>query len=287
MSLYPDCVPCILKQSLYAARIAKINDPRIQMEIMKEVAKEINDIDKYETAPEFSGKIQSLIKTFSGIDDPYEEIKEINLQRALKFIPYLKMYIDGSDDKLREAVRVAILGNIIDLGANPDFNLEYEINRISSDNIILDDYPSFKEEAKKAEYILYIGDNAEEALFDKLLIEQLFPKKIIFVVRDNPILNDITMDFAKKIELDKVAEVISGGSKIAGTNLKETNKIFNEHFFSAPVVIAKGQGNYETLENCGRVIFYMFKVKCDAIAKRTGNKIGTSVLLRSPNRNAR
>jgi uncharacterized protein with ATP-grasp and redox domains len=47
----------------------------------------------------------------------------------------LKTYINGSDDKLREAVRVAILGNIIDLGANPDFNLEDEVNRISSNNI--------------------------------------------------------------------------------------------------------------------------------------------------------
>jgi len=284
MSIYPDCIPCIIKQSLNAARIAKINDEKIQMEIMKQVFKELNDVDNFESAPQFSGKIQNIVKAFSGIDDPYEEIKEKNLKRVLKFVPYLRTYINSSHDRLEEAVRVAILGNIIDLGANPDFNLEYEINRISSDNIILDHYPSFKEEVKKTEYILYIGDNAEEGVFDKLLIEQLFPKKIIFVVRDNPILNDITMDFAKKIELDKVAEVISGGSKIAGTNLKETNKIFNEHFFSAPVVIAKGQGNYETLENCGRVIFYMFKVKCDAIAKRTGYKIGTSVLLRSPNR---
>ena len=284
MSIYPDCIPCIIKQSLFAARMAKINDSKIQIEIMKQVAKEINNIDKYETAPEFSGKIQSLVRTFSGIDDPYEEIKEINLQRALKFIPYLKNYIDGSDDKLREAVRVAILGNVIDLGANPDFNLDDEINRISSNNIVLDDYLVFKEKVLKADYILYIGDNAEEALFDKLLIEQLQPKKIIFAVRDNPILNDITLVLAKRIGLDLYSEIISSGSKIAGTNLKETTKTFNEIFTSASIVIAKGQGNYETLENCGREIFFMFKVKCETVAKYTGYKIGTSVLLlRNPN----
>jgi damage-control phosphatase, subfamily I len=280
MSIYPECIPCIVKQSLYAARIAKINDEKIQMEIMKQVAKEINNIEKYETAPEFSGKIQSLVKNFSGIDDPYEEIKEINLQRALKFIPYLKTYIDSSDDKLREAVRVAILGNIIDLGANPDFNLEDEINRISSNNIVLDDYFVFKEKVLKADYILYIGDNAEEALFDKLLIEQLQVQKIIFAVRDNPILNDITFEVARKIGIDQYAEIILSGSKIAGTNLKETNKIFKEYFYNAPVVIAKGQGNYETLENCSREIFFMFKVKCDTIAKHSGYEVGKSVLLR-------
>lgn len=85
-----------------------------------------------------------------------------------------------------------------------------------------------------------------------------------------------------KIELDKIAEVISGGSKIAGTNLKEINENFNDYFYNPPVVIAKGQGNYETLENCGREVFYMFKVKCNTVAKRTGYKTGTSVLLKLP-----
>ena len=248
------------------------------MEIMKHVIRELNNIDNFETAPEFSVKIHNIVKAFSGIDNPYEEIKVRNLKRALKFIPYLQTYINSSDDKLEQAVRAAILGNVIDLGANRDFNLEYEINRISSNNIVLKDYLSFKEEVYKAEYILYIGDNAEEAVFDKLLIEQLKPKKIIFAVRDNNILNDITIEFAKKIELDKLAEVISSGSKIAGTNLKETNKVFNEIFLNAPVVIAKGQGNYETLLHEDRPIFFMFKVKCDVISKICGYPIGTSML---------
>jgi uncharacterized protein with ATP-grasp and redox domains len=278
MSIYPDCIPCILNQSLYAARTAKINDEKTQMEIMKHVIRELNNIDNFETAPEFSVKIHNIVKAFSGIDNPYEEIKVRNLKRALKFIPYLQTYINSSDDKLEQAVRAAILGNVIDLGANRDFNLEYEINRISSNNIVLKDYLSFKEEVYKAEYILYIGDNAEEAVFDKLLIEQLKPKKIIFAVRDNNILNDITIEFAKKIELDKLAEVISSGSKIAGTNLKETNKVFNEIFLNAPVIIAKGQGNYETLLHEDRPIFFMFKVKCDVISKICGYPIGTSML---------
>jgi damage-control phosphatase, subfamily I len=282
MRIYPDCIPCIIKQSLYAARIAKISDEKIQVEIMKQVIKEVDNIENFETAPEFSGKIQNIVKTFSGIDDPYEEIKEKNLKKALKYVPYLKTYINSSDDKLEQAVRAAILGNIIDPGANPDFNMEDEINRISSDNIVLNDYQLFKDEISKAEYILYIGDNAEEAVFDKLLIERLYPKKIIFAVRDKPVLNDITLDFAIKIGLDKITEVKSSGSNIAGTNLRETNKVFNQIFYEAPVVIAKGQGNYETLENCGREVFYMFKVKCNTIAKRTGYKIGTSVLLKLP-----
>jgi uncharacterized protein with ATP-grasp and redox domains len=278
MSIYPECIPCIIKQSLFAAKAAKIYDKKIQMDILKQISNEINFIEKYETAPEFSSKIQSIVKNFSAINDPYEEMKEINLKKALKFIPYLKNYINDSEDKLEEAVRAAIIGNIIDLGANPDFNLEDEINRISSNNIVLNDFPIFKKEVLKAEYILFIGDNTEEALFDKLLLEQLHPKKIIYAVRDNPILNDITFELAIRIGLNEYAEIISSGSKIAGTDLKQANETFKMIFNNAPVVIAKGQGNFETLENCSRKIFFMFKVKCDAIAKHTGYKIGTSVL---------
>ena len=79
MSLSPHCIPCILKQALYAARIAKINDEKIQIEILKYVIKELNNIDNIETAPELSNKIQDIVKVFSGINDPYAEEKEKNL----------------------------------------------------------------------------------------------------------------------------------------------------------------------------------------------------------------
>ena len=80
MSIYPECIPCILNQSLYAARTAKINDEKTQMEIMKHVIRELNNIDNFETAPEFSVKIHNIVKAFSGIDNPYEEIKVRNLK---------------------------------------------------------------------------------------------------------------------------------------------------------------------------------------------------------------
>ena len=78
MSLHPDCIPCIVKQSLRAARVAKINDEAIQKDVMKQVLLELENMDKYETAPQLSGKIQRIVKSFSGMDDPYKEIKEKN-----------------------------------------------------------------------------------------------------------------------------------------------------------------------------------------------------------------
>lgn len=274
----PDCIPCILKQALYSARVSKIEDEKIQFDIIKKIYNEILNISEYNTAPQFAKTVKQVVYSYSGIEDPFKELKEKNLKKALKFVPYLKTYINSSNDKLEEAVRAAILGNIIDLGANPEFNLEDEVNKISSNNIRLDDYLSFVKKIKNAEYILYIGDNAEEAVFDKLLIEQLLPKKIIFAVKETPILNDITMDFAESIGLNSVTELISSGSTIPGTDMNDVNDQFKDIFYNAPLVIAKGQGNFETLMYEKREIYFMFKVKCDVISRVCGYPVGTSML---------
>ncbi len=285
MKISSECIPCILKQSLYTAKISQIEDETIHLKILEKIFNEILLKKDIYTAPEFSGIIQQTVRHFSKLKDPFEKIKKQNLEKALKFIPYLEMYIDGSNYKLQDAMRAAILGNIIDLGANPDFNLNDEINKLSSDNILLNDFNSFREDLLKAEYILYIGDNLEEALFDKLLIKLMLPKKVIFATREIPVLNDITVESAKAIGMNNIAEVISSGSRIPGTDLKSANKYFLKLFNSAPLVISKGQGNFETLMNEKRKIYFMFKVKCGAISKRTGYPIGKSILLQSPKGN--
>jgi damage-control phosphatase, subfamily I len=278
MSIKVDCIPCIIKQALYTARVSKIKDEKIHFDIIKNIYEETLRFSEEMSAPRFAATIKQIVYSYSGIEDPFKEIKEENLKKALNFISYLKTYINSSSDPLEEAVRIAILGNIIDLGANPEFNLADEISKISSNNIRLDDYSSFKKKIKNAPYILYIGDNAEEAVFDKLLIEQLLPKNIIFAVREVPILNDITMDFAEKIGLDKAANIISSGSTIPGTDMNDVNENFKNIFYKAPMVIAKGQGNFETLMNEKREIYFMFKIKCEVVSKICGNPIGTSML---------
>jgi uncharacterized protein with ATP-grasp and redox domains len=44
------------------------------------------------------------------------------------------------------------------------------------------------------ESILYIGDNAGECVFDRILIEEI-DKPVTYVVRDVPVINDATYSF--------------------------------------------------------------------------------------------
>jgi hypothetical protein len=186
--------------------------------------------------------------------------------------------IEAADDKLEMAVRISITGNTIDLGANPNYNLEKEINIITSSKINLDSLDKFKEDYKKAKLILFIADNYEEALFDKFLIEQLKPKEVVFAVRSNEILNDITLEDAKRLGIDKLCKVIESGSRIAGTDLDECTAEFLDLYKSADMVIAKGQGNFETLLSANRSIYFLFKIKCLVISEICGYPVGTGLL---------
>jgi uncharacterized protein with ATP-grasp and redox domains len=48
---------------------------------------------------------------------------------------------------------------------------------------------------------------------------------------------------------------------------------------SADVIVAKGQGNYESLCNRPENIFFFFKVKCPVIARDSGYDVGTLALI--------
>ena len=278
MGIQPGCIPCIIKQAYNFSKLAGISDGEIQRQILFETMNKLQVHKNIKTSPHFSIILQSIICKYVEVNKIYREIKSRNIRRAMKYLNYLTKMIEAADDKLEIALRASIAGNTIDLAANPNFDIEKEINVITSNNINLDFFPKFKEHYQKAKKILFIGDNYEEALFDKLLIKQLLPKEIVFAVRSNEILNDITLEDAKNLEINKLCRLIESGNVIAGIDLEECSGDFLNIFNSSDMVISKGQGNYETLFNADRDIYFMFKVKCDVIAEICGYPVGTSVL---------
>ena len=279
MFLDPACIPCIINQSYNAAKLFTNGNKDLQLKIIKEACEEVKKVNSDFTAPLFAKSLQEIVEKNLRIKNPYKKIKEKNLDEAEKFIPYLSALLENSEDRIEWAVRIAAAGNIIDIGANPNFNILDEINKISSDNIDLSELPNFKNGLENSNFILYIGDNYEEALFDKFLLDELKDKRVVFAVRSQPILNDITLIDARNLGIDKICEVIESGSKIAGTNIKECTNEFMELYRNADMIIAKGQGNYETLLNEERPIYFLFKVKCEVISQRCGKPVGRGVLL--------
>ena len=268
MKTYLDCLPCFMNQALRAGRIAT-NDEKMIKKLLDEVGMMIQKIPMGNTPPETGEIIYRKIREITGNKDPYKNIKAKNISHALNLYPSLKEKVEKSDDRLLTAIRIAIAGNIIDLGVNKEFNLVNDVERILHQEFAICDYDIFRQELNKAKEILYIGDNSGEAVFDKILIEEL-GKPVIFVVREIPIINDITRKEAEQIGIDKIAKVISSGTTAPGTILDLCNDNFIRKFENADMIISKGQGNYEGLSGVDRSIFFLLKVKCPVIARNIG-----------------
>jgi damage-control phosphatase, subfamily I len=258
-----DCIPCFLKQVLNTCRAMNV-DAEMQRKILDEVAKLIPTFSLELFPPEIIKIIYSVIYKISGNRDPYKQIKEKYNNIALKLYPYMKKLIKSSKDPLLTAVRLAITGNIIDFGAvdecNMDINREIEINLEKKFGIF--DYEDFVQFLQLHDDILYLADNAGEVVFDRLLIEELYGKNVIYVVKSGPAINDAMEKDAIDCGIDKIATIMQSGSDVPGTLLSICDEAFLKVFNESKFIISKGQGNYEVLSDVKRPIFFLLKAKC-------------------------
>jgi len=277
-----DCVPCFIRQALNAARMVSA-DPAVHEQIVREVLLWVSETSLDEPPPVLGRRIHRRLRELTGVDDPYRAAKECQNQMALNFLPELRAALSVAADPLATAVRLAIAGNVIDMGANSSIN-EADV-RVSIQQALAEplfgEWDTFYRAAATAKRILYLADNAGEIAFDRLLIEQLSPDRVTLVVRGAPILNDAMLADARAVGLHEMVEIIDNGSDIAGTMLSGCSKSFRNRFTEADIIIAKGQGNFETLSDEPYPIFFMFKAKCSVIAAQAGVPVGTHVLARS------
>ena len=130
MKTYLDCFPCFLNQALRAGRIATDDEKTIKR-VLDEVGMMLKEIPLGSTPPQSGRLIYRKVSEITGNLDPYMDIKKESTQKALSLYPYLKSRIERSSDRLLTAIRVAIAGNVIDFGANWDFDLNTEDRRNS------------------------------------------------------------------------------------------------------------------------------------------------------------
>lgn len=276
MKTYLDCFPCFLNQALRAGRIATNDEKKIKR-ILDEVGMMLGNIALESTPPEIGRLIYRKVSEITGNPDPYREIKKASTKEALSLYPFLKSRVAKADDRLLAAIRVAIAGNVIDFGVNRTFDLKNEIEEALAKDFAVFDYAKFKERLSEARKILYIGDNAGECVFDKILIEEM-QKPVIYAVRGVPVINDATYEDALQAGIDRVAVILSSGADAPGAILETCSSEFKKVYKNSEFIISKGQGNYEALSNEERPIFFLLKAKCFVIADDIGVNEGDIVL---------
>jgi uncharacterized protein with ATP-grasp and redox domains len=283
MRIFLDCIPCFVRQALDSARLAT-NDEQIHEQVVREVLRLASDLDMSQSPAVIGQQIHRLIRKLIGNNDPYRELKRRFNHLALRMCAELEQRVRTSKDPLETAVRLAIAGNIIDLGVKTQIaesDIEKVIRNCLTTGFDGQQLEGFRSAVKKTKKILYLADNAGEIVFDRLLIEQLPCEKVTVVVKGKPVINDATMEDAELAGLTRIVEVIDNGSDAPGTILESCSDDFRGRFAGADLIIAKGQGNYETLSDVNKNIFFILKAKCPVIARDLGCEAGEMILRRN------
>jgi hypothetical protein len=225
-------------------------------------------------------QVHRLIRQLTQNPDPYAAIKQRMNQPAAKLYPMWHAIYRQAHSPLDAAMRLAIVGNLLDVGAKTQ--LDAASVRAAFEGALSAPLRGSLEELadaiRRARSILYLADNAGEIVFDRDLLAQLPLGNFTVAVRGRPVLNDATLADAKQAGLPDFCEVISNGSDAPGTVLDDCSPEFREQFNTADLIIAKGQGNYESLAGMGKEIFFLLKIKCDVLSRDLGWPLGSLVL---------
>jgi uncharacterized protein with ATP-grasp and redox domains len=272
-------MPCYASQALNAARLAT-DDTVIHEKVLREVLSMTATMGLNTSTVAMGQQIHRLVRKLTGQIDPYRELKDKFNALALELMPELSQRVNESANPLETAVRLAIAGNIIDFGVNSkiDESHMHESIDFALKVPLQGDVAEFAKEIDAADTILYLADNTGEIVFDRLLIEQLPLEKLTIAVRGRPVINDATMHDAKVAGLTELAPVIDNGDDAPGTILESCSADFCRQFESASLIIAKGQGNYESLIDSKKNIAFLLRAKCSVIAHNTGCELGSFIL---------
>lgn len=283
MKMGLECIPCFLRQACEA--VSMVSDDHTSRErIIRQVIFRLANESFDKTPPAVGADIHRIVRRLSGNSDPYREIKRDSNALAGELMPSLRARINHGPDPFETAVRVAIAGNIIDCGQGNHISkhkIEQAISHCLNHPLNNDRLNELRTQIATADHILYLGDNAGEIFFDRLLLEHLEAAPITFAVRGGPTINDALTDDARLAGLDSLVTVIDNGSDVPGTIVKECSPEFQRHFAQADLIIAKGQGNYETLSDEKKTIFFLLKAKCPVIVKDIGCEQGDMVIARN------
>ncbi|WP_216697002.1 damage-control phosphatase ARMT1 family protein [Anaerostipes faecalis] len=286
--LNSQCIRCLVKKQMENFDNNIAENQKVQY--MQEVLKIIAQAGPSEGGPVISGRIFELQKRMFGEKVDYKPIKHRYNQMMLDMEYEISQKIENSEDTLKQALKYAMTGNYIDFGAlsNVDNEKLMELLEQAGKNAVSqEEYQALREDLKRGGKLVYLTDNCGEVVLDKLLIKQLkkeYPDlDITVIVRGQEVLNDATMEDAKQIGMTDIVKVIGNGSDIAGTYEEEISQEALDMINQADVIIAKGQGNFETLWGCGRNIYYMFLCKCELFTERFGVNLLEGVLINDKN----
>ncbi|MBN1927030.1 MAG: DUF89 family protein [Prolixibacteraceae bacterium] len=274
-----ECFNCHIKT--VEKLIEKFSTPNKKASVLIAEAKSFLEKNQGMSNPFLATHVQRIARRHLNMDDLYLKEKQLTNLILLKTYDYWKDLIYKNTSPVQAAAKLAVIGNIIDYGAHSvPGELEPFIEEKLHQPFHIDDSEHLESDIKQAKNVLYLGDNAGEIVFDKLFIETLQHPGITFVVRGRPVLNDITLEDAKQVGIDKLCKVIANGYDAPSTLVPYCSFEFKQAWNLSDLVISKGQGNFEGLMDEKKNIYFLLMAKCNPIADLTGTKKGAMIIKR-------
>lgn len=281
-----DYTPMKVTETCAACLLDKQQHLTADQNYLKEIQEIIQNRDEGDSAPYLVYLFNQVYEKHFGKQASYREVRKTYNHFVLSMEDAIREKIEASSDPLATSLAYARIGNYIHFGA---------MNHIDENTFLtlLDDaclqerdqqaFRSFKSQCEKAERFLLVADNCGEIVLDKLFLQQLKKAfsnlQISVMVRGGEVLNDATVEDALYVHLEDVAKVVSNGTPVAGTIYEMLSNEAKEALDQADVILAKGQGNYESICGQGRHVFYSFLCKCDLFTNRFGAPRFTGILL--------
>lgn len=286
MKSVPECLPCILRQVQTTARHAGA-DAGVQREVLRRAAALLPSLDMARSPAHNSTRALKLVPLVTGCADPYAKEKREFNERAMALLPLAEQLVAAAPDRLLAAALAAVAGNVIDLGIADGKPIEVEasLRSVMREGFAVNHIEKLRAALRRPRRILYLLDNTGEIVFDRELVKTLVLQGhgLTLAVHHAPILNDALLEDARFARLGELAPVISTGSDWIGMEWETCSREFQAAFEAAEVVIGKGQGNFETLEEFSRTpaeTYYIIKAKCHPVARSLGVEHGQVVCKR-------
>lgn len=274
MKLNPYCMCCAVNKQ--EEKIRKFPDMDKKTEYMKKVMSILSSAEEQDCSPSLSVEIKKLYSEFWNCPaEDYTEIKKEFNQLMLNVEASVEEKIRTSADPLETALLYARIGNYIDFAALENVSQETMLKLLENENqepLSQTEYANFQTDLSTAKTLVYLTDNCGEIVLDKLavkILKEKYPQlNITVIVRGYPVVNDATMEDAEEIGLTDIIKVTGNGSNVGGTWFPGLSNEARTLLEQADVILAKGQGNFETMNDCGLNVYYLFLCKCDLFQRR-------------------
>jgi len=281
------CIPCFFRQIEAACSLIDLKKEKVK-DLLTVLTKELLQFDFSQPPVVFGRTIYKNISRISGTRDIFGREK-IRIERhLLKLGPYIKKVIKKAKDPLYTAAKMCCAANAIDFGTGKVPDIKKVLPEIKRIKLQVDHFPIFKDKLKTIKKLLIIGDNCGEAFFDRFFIEEILKDslslKIFYAVRSSPIINDVLISDAKRFGIDILANLISSGCDYPGLVLSKTSNYFRRIYSQADAIISKGQGNFESLQDKRKDIFYLFQIKCVSVSQFLSLPVNSLLFIHSKTR---